>query len=204
MTTSGPQTLYLIRHGEKLGDPGDDKDGGPHLSVRGSARAAALPSLFMPVPSAPLQFPSCDLTGGSADFTTSYQLINLQQPSAPRFQTPDFILAAKPDGKSQRPSETITPLATALGLTPNTKHANDDYRAVADAVTTDGQYAGKVVLICWHHGNLQNLAEAIGADDVTKWPSTVFDELWEIDYGHDPHQLATHYQALLYGDTAPS
>ena len=44
--SSGPQTIHLVRHGEKLGDASSDKDGGPDLSVRGSARAAALPSLF--------------------------------------------------------------------------------------------------------------------------------------------------------------
>lgn len=36
------------RHGEKVGDPKKDDDGGRHLSVQGSARAADLPSLFVP------------------------------------------------------------------------------------------------------------------------------------------------------------
>jgi hypothetical protein len=37
----------IIRHGEKLGDS-SDKDGGPDLSTRGSARATALPSFLRP------------------------------------------------------------------------------------------------------------------------------------------------------------
>ena len=45
---TGPRTVYLIRHGEKLGSASDEKDGGPDLSVSGSARAARLPTLFMP------------------------------------------------------------------------------------------------------------------------------------------------------------
>jgi hypothetical protein len=45
---SGPSQVMLIRHGEKLGDSSSDKDGGPNLSMRGSARAAALPQLFAP------------------------------------------------------------------------------------------------------------------------------------------------------------
>ena len=43
-----PSLVLVIRHGEKPGAAGDDKDGGPHLSIRGSARAAALPALFIP------------------------------------------------------------------------------------------------------------------------------------------------------------
>ncbi|MEJ0076741.1 MAG: hypothetical protein WDO17_15075 [Alphaproteobacteria bacterium] len=43
-----PSTVMIIRHGEKLGDPVSDDDGGKHLSLQGSARAAALPTLFLP------------------------------------------------------------------------------------------------------------------------------------------------------------
>jgi hypothetical protein len=41
--SKGPKQVLIIRHGEKCGDPKKDDDG--NLSVRGSARAAALPSL---------------------------------------------------------------------------------------------------------------------------------------------------------------
>ena len=41
--SSGPQTIHLVRHGEKLGDASSDKDGGPDLSVRGSARGTRPP-----------------------------------------------------------------------------------------------------------------------------------------------------------------
>jgi hypothetical protein len=43
-----PVQVLMIRHGEKLGNSSDDIDGGPDPSLRGSARAAALPSLFAP------------------------------------------------------------------------------------------------------------------------------------------------------------
>jgi len=45
---SGPSQVMIIRHGEKLGDSSSDKDGGPDLSTRGSARATALPSFLRP------------------------------------------------------------------------------------------------------------------------------------------------------------
>ena len=47
-----PSLVMIIRHGEKPGNPADDTNGGTHLSILGSARAAALPSLFTPDPTA--------------------------------------------------------------------------------------------------------------------------------------------------------
>jgi hypothetical protein len=46
-TNNAPGQVFIIRHGEKLGDPKKDDDGGRHLSIKGSARAAALPGLFV-------------------------------------------------------------------------------------------------------------------------------------------------------------
>jgi hypothetical protein len=206
-SNDGPATIYLIRHGEKLGDPGNDKDGGPYLSAQGCARAAALPSLFVPTPSHRLDFPSFELAGGNGGkFTTTYEEIQLEQSAAGRFHPPGFIFAAKPDGSSEPPSETITPLATALGLTPNTQYSNEDFGDVASTIKSQKQYAGGIVLICWHHGNIPALAEAIGVQGPPnwEWPSTVFDQIWQIDYATDPSRVAVHYEALLYGDTAPS
>ncbi len=115
---------------------------------------------------------------------------------------PDFIFATKPDSHSERPLETITPLGVALGLVPDASHDDDHYADVANVIKTEPQFAEKVVLICWHHGNLQALAQAIGAQGAQPWLGTVFDQVWGIDYSSDPGQLKVGYQSLLYGDTA--
>lgn len=69
-TPQFPRLVMIIRHGEKPGAAGTDKDGGPHLSVLGATRAAALPSLFTPAPnvagsSGPRQL-CCGVTAGAA------------------------------------------------------------------------------------------------------------------------------------------
>jgi hypothetical protein len=90
-----PQLLMIIRHGEKPGDPT-----GPDLSIMGSARAAALPSLFTPNASdtsaSVLPELTCDLTVGSrAQFAGAYGLTQVKA-VAQRFQTPEFLFATSP------------------------------------------------------------------------------------------------------------
>lgn len=213
-TSTGPAVIYLIRHGEKLGNQADETQGGPYLSVTGSARASALPSLFMPSSGdvgSSGSAPSCDLTIEGNGFSASYSDWPVDQVQPPPFKTPSVIFATKyvpADGdtransgtRSARPLETITPLATALGLSVNTDYADtdDDVKALASMVMSN--YDNDVVLICWHHGKLPDLAGYLGISSPPKWDVTVFNRLWEIDYGADPRQLITHQENLLYKD----
>jgi hypothetical protein len=113
---SGPSQVMIARHGEKLGDSSSDKDGGPNLSMRGSARAAALPQL-----SAPAQTPyGCALSiGKSQSFTGGYVAVQIPG-TAPRFSTPAFLFVTQASKSSNRSVETITPLSVALNLTTTT------------------------------------------------------------------------------------
>ena len=148
-TASGPKLVFIIRHGEKPGNPAVDNDAdGPNLSTRGYVRAAALAI------SIPATLPK-----------------------------PDFLLASQQSKHSNRPVETITPLAKALGMEINSKHADDDYAKVADDILNHPKYAGKNVFICWHHGKIPKLAEALGVSNpINPWPGNVFDRVWKIDY----------------------
>jgi phosphohistidine phosphatase SixA len=101
------------------------------------------------------------------------------------FPRPDFLIATKRSKHSNRPVETITPLSKALHERIDATFRDEAFQEVARAVLTDPKYAGKVVLIAWHHGQIPNLARALGAKDVSaKWNSRVFDRVWEITYDH--------------------
>lgn len=138
---SHPDIIYIIRHGEKLGDPAKDTDTIIDLSVRGSARAAALPSLFE---SAHSQL-SCALASDSSGYEAQYAQQSVSGP-AQRFSKPDFLFATKPSKHSNRPVETITPLAAALQLPVSHDIADKDYKTLANTLQ-DSTYEGRIVLI---------------------------------------------------------
>jgi len=146
-------------------------DGRMDLSPVGFERAKALPQLF-----------------GSA--------------AAPHnLPRPDFLFATHVSKKSNRPVETITPLAEALKLPISSDFADDDYASLAKLLLS-GKYAGKVVLVAWHHGKLPEFAAALGATPpYTPWPDTQFDRVWRIDYRDGKATLADLAQGLLPGDS---
>jgi hypothetical protein len=198
MSTSGgttPNIVMIIRHGEKLGNP-DDKDGGPDLSVQGAARATALPTLFLP---ATKSLECAVKPESAASFTGSYSPTTISGTS-PRFLAPDVLLATADSSASKRPKQTISPTAAALCLP-----INDDYSNKPNGIAELGQvlqtapYAGKIILICWHHGTMEELAAALNAAGATKWDGTVFDRVWLIDYQQGP-TIQQYGQQLLFGD----
>lgn len=197
-TNAGPNQVLVIRHGEKVGDPKKDDDGGRHLSIQGSARAAALPSLFAPA----MPQLSCKLRHSAAEFIGLYRQIPTKG-KAPRFPTPNFIFATQRSKNSNRPIETVTPLATALNL-----HIDDGYedndeeiKELTGAILNHQPFAGKIVLICWHHAKIPAIAKALGIAKPPKWDAKVFDRVWQITYAKGKASLQDLPQMLLYGDS---
>ena len=126
----------------------------------------------------------------------------------PTFGQPDFLFASQASTSSNRPVETITPLANSLGMKINSSFADDDYATLANTLVSDATYAGHLVFICWHHGKIPQLATALGVTPpLDPWPSTVFDRVWQITYPQPPGSggsaTVTNYpQKLLFGDSA--
>lgn len=149
-------------------------DAATGLSPEGKKRAEALPELFKKTASRPDPFPA-----------------------------PDFIIATKASKHSNRPVETVTPLAEALGLEVDSRFANDDLTKLAEEVYTKPKYGGKTVLVCWHHGHIPELATVLGATGVPdRWRDAVFDRVWVVTFGGKGENtpLARRPQALMPGD----
>jgi hypothetical protein len=183
-TQSGtqPQHLLIIRHAEK---PNDKED--IHLTSRGAGRAAALPSLFLIPPTFPTK------------------------PSS--FPTPDFLFATKKSKSSDRPVETVQPLSKALADMPiHHKYGDDEYQALVEHIFVDAKYAGKTVLVCWHHGKMPKLAVAVSKkaknkdklrDQIPKrLDDSVFDRVWQFTFDNQGSAtFADRPQRLLFGDS---
>ena len=109
---------------------------------------------------------------------------------------PDFIFASTSSKNSDRPYETIRPTARKLGLKIRTQFADRQTKKIARELDRK-RYAGKTVVICWHHGEIPKLIERLGrVSPYRKWPPAVFDRLIVID---DDGLLNTP-QRLLFGD----
>jgi hypothetical protein len=102
------------------------------------------------------------------------------------FWVPDFIFATMISKHSARPIETVTPLSQQTGVAINSDLADQEYGVLARDLLTDATYAGKHVLVCWHHGNIPPMLRALGAAVGTysdPWDPPVFNLILKLDYG---------------------
>jgi hypothetical protein len=175
----------------RLGEKTGDQED-VHLSKQGQERAGVLHRLFAAAKDRPDPFPA-----------------------------PDFIFAATRHKDSDRPVETVTPLAKKLKLTVNDSYDSklaaapdkkDDKEKPAkkpgmaelrDELFGTPKYVGKTILVAWRHSTLPELAKTLKAGKVPeKWDDNVFDRVWQITY--DDQGNATFRdrpQRLLPGDS---
>ena len=121
---------------------------------------------------------------------------------------PEAVLVAADSKQSHRPRLTVEPFAKAANLPIDNRFAN---RQPADlAAELRANYQGKVILVCWHHGQIPDLLRALGVAPETllpngKWPKTVYD--WVIMAGFDesgrviPDSTKRISEHLLQGDS---
>jgi hypothetical protein len=147
-------------------------DDSVHLAAEGVKRAEALPRLFRAAKNRPGPFPA-----------------------------PDFIFATKDSKRSSRPAETVAPLARALNRPVNAEFANADVAGLVREILGQPKYAGKTVLICWHHGTTPRLAKELGVADAPEWKGSSFDRVWQITFdASGKATLRDRPQQLLPGD----
>src|SRR5438874_6067658 len=105
---------------------------------------------------------------------------------------PQAIFTAKDSKPSQRPSLTVEPFAKAAKLQIDTRFGNSQSSELATALRDTQQ--GKVILICWRHGNIPDLLRALGANPENflprgKWPGVVYDWVIVLSYDHEGHLI---------------
>jgi hypothetical protein len=115
-----------------------------------------------------------------------------------KFGNPNFLAAAENSNKSHRPVETLQPLANKLHFLADKfiqTYPNDSYAALAADLRAKPKYSSTLVIVCWHHGNIPQLALTLGATPTQlatapemsrgKWNPLVFDRFWVLDFGSE-------------------
>jgi broad specificity phosphatase PhoE len=119
-----------------------------------------------------------------------------------RFPAPEFLFATKASDNSNRPVETITPLSKALGLPIQSQFANNQFTELAHELLNNPVYAGKIVLVCWHHGKIPGFTVNLGVrDTLPEWTEDLYDRVWRIEYKDGSVLFANLPQQLLPGDS---
>jgi hypothetical protein len=132
-------TILLIRHAEKPGNPGaEDKEGDdPFLAPPGWNRSQRYVDYFQ----------SFHASKADGSDPTPIALTNI-------------FAAADNLNTSYRPHQTVQPLADATNLTLDVSIKDKQFE---DLVTElqNGEYDQANVLVCWHHGQIIQLGDAL-------------------------------------------
>jgi phosphohistidine phosphatase SixA len=104
------------------------------------------------------------------------------------FGSPDYIFAAALSKHSARPYETVEPLAKKTGKPIDATFADQDYGALASTLLSSPEYADKLVVVCWHHGNIPSLLRMLGCkagDYPDPWDPKVFNLILKVQFAED-------------------
>ena len=184
MSDGAPDTVILIRHGEKPGDSGPPRGVNRHgeqdehsLSVRGWTRAGALAAM----------------------------LAHSSAPGQAHLVAPGRVFAtrATTSYKSTRERDTAAPTALRLGLRIDECWSHGEEGELARAVTAEPSAA----LVVWHHGRMVDLVSSFPlanpADVPATWPDDRFDLYWILVREPGPpltYRFHAAPQLLLDGD----
>jgi broad specificity phosphatase PhoE len=101
-----------------------------------------------------------------------------------QFGEPDFIFAAAITRHSARPYETVQPLSKATSVGIDATIADNDYGVLAKELLKKDRYAGKLVVVCWHHGNIPPLMRYLGASAgsyPSPWDHKIFNLILQVE-----------------------
>lgn len=121
---------------------------------------------------------------------------------------PEAVVVAADSKHSHRPRLTVEPFANAAKLSIDDRFANKEPAGLAAGLRAN--YQGKVILVCWHHGQIPAVLRALGANPETllpngKWPKDVYDWVIMVSFDENggviPGNTKRLTEHLLQGDS---
>lgn len=123
-------------------------------------------------------------TLSSEGFARAQALVTyFSQPTMPfQLQSPLAIYAQNSSGghSSTRPVQTIAPLANHWQVPLYTTYSADQCHKLVYEISRD--YGSGLVVVCWSHDNLQEIATKFGVDNAPVWPGSAFDWVWVLNF----------------------
>ena len=130
---------------------------GNELSSQGWERARALPTLFQ------------------------------NRPEFQQFGTPAALYAmapAKPGG-SVRAIQTLKFVSEKLSIIINSGFTRDQVIELVNDLKNNKNLDGKMIVICWEHSVLVDIANELGVKQALAWPGKQFDRIWDLTFSKD-------------------
>jgi len=121
---------------------------------------------------------------------------------------PNAVIVAADSKHSHRPRLTVQRFAKAAKLPIDNRFANKQPTDLAAELRAN--YQGKVILVCWHHGQIPALLRALGAAPEAllpngKWPKDVYDWVIMVSFDENGHVIPENTRRitehLLQGDS---
>jgi broad specificity phosphatase PhoE len=105
---------------------------------------------------------------------------------------PQAVVVAADSKHSHRPRLTVEPFAKAANLPIDNRFADKQPADLATELRAN--YQGKVILVCWHHGQIPALLRALGVAPETllpggKWPRDVYDWVIMLSFDENGHLI---------------
>jgi hypothetical protein len=79
----------------------------------------------------------------------------------------------------------VQPLSKRTGVPIDATIADQEYGVLASVLFSDAEYTGKLVVLCWHHGNIPSLMQALGAANgqyPDPWNPTIFNLILRVEF----------------------
>jgi hypothetical protein len=118
----------------------------------------------------------------------------------------DYLFSTADSKASRRTRLTIEPLSKAIGVAIDSRFQYTDIQGLVGAI--QAKPPGKQFLICWHHGEIPQLVNALGADSKAlfqkgKWPDEVYDWVIQLRYDSNGHLVEAKQinENLMPGDS---
>jgi hypothetical protein len=139
---------------------GEKPDIGSELSQQGWQRAKALPNMF-------------------------------ERSEFLKFGLPVAFYAMSPQKKngSVRAIQTLSFAAEKLKLPINKNFTRDEVSSLVRDIQENPHYNGKMVVICWEHKVLEDIAHAFGLKKYLDWPGKQYDRVWSLTFSSDSKSI---------------